>query len=47
MISLGAKNLREGTNNLAEATATLLAMKLGKKLGASKLHLEGDSMIIV
>ncbi|XP_059068927.1 uncharacterized protein LOC131859330 [Cryptomeria japonica] len=43
----GAQRLQDGTNNEAHAQEALLAIELGCNLKVSKLHLEGDSKIIV
>ncbi|XP_059066491.1 uncharacterized protein LOC131857784 [Cryptomeria japonica] len=47
VLVLGAQKLEEDTNNLVEASATLLAIRMCKLLGLQKLHLEGDSLIII
>ncbi|XP_057816620.1 uncharacterized protein LOC131029951 [Cryptomeria japonica] len=47
VMALGAQKLDEGTNNIAEVSATLLAVRIGKLLGVRKLCLEGDSLIII
>lgn len=47
IIAFGAQRLGRGTNNEAEAQATLLVVEWGLKLGFSNLHLEGDSLIII
>ena len=43
----GAKKLPIGTNNIAECQAALLASRLARKEGIKKLHLEGDSLLVV
>ncbi|XP_057848798.2 uncharacterized protein LOC131059776 [Cryptomeria japonica] len=47
VIALGAQKLDEGTNNIAEASTTLLVVRIGKMLGVRKLNLEGDSLIVI
>lgn len=47
MIALGAQNIEEGTNNLAEALVVMLVVRMGKMMGVRKLHLEGDSFIVI
>lgn len=43
VLALGAKRLDDGINNVAKALVALMAIRFGKILGASKIHLEGDS----
>lgn len=45
-IAIGAKKLDEGTNNVIEGKAALLVVCLARAMGAKKLHLEGDSMVV-
>ncbi|XP_057849673.1 uncharacterized protein LOC131060456 [Cryptomeria japonica] len=47
MVKLGAQQIRKGTNNEAEAFAALLAIRCARSHGVRKLHLEGDSLIII
>ncbi|XP_057872314.1 uncharacterized protein LOC131078589 [Cryptomeria japonica] len=47
IVALGAQKLDEGTNNIAEASVGLLAVRLSKKLGDNKIHLGGDSLIVI
>ncbi|XP_057833348.2 uncharacterized protein LOC131044114 [Cryptomeria japonica] len=47
VLALGAQILVEGTNNLVEASTMLLAVRMCKQLGARKVHLEGDYLIII
>lgn len=47
VVALGATRLREGTNNVAKVSVALLVVKLARKLGIPKIHLEEDSQIIV
>lgn len=42
IIALVAKQVVDGTNNQAEHLAVIEATLLGLKLGARKIHLEGD-----
>ena len=41
------RNASNGWNNVAEAEAALLAIRASKKLEARKLHVEGDSQVII
>ncbi|XP_059068967.1 uncharacterized protein LOC131859350 [Cryptomeria japonica] len=43
----GAKKLDSGTNNIAEVFAALMVVKFSRQAGVSKLHLEGDSLVII
>ncbi|XP_059068340.1 uncharacterized protein LOC131858884 [Cryptomeria japonica] len=47
VVALGVKKLDDGTNNVAEALVALTTIRFGKSLGAMKIHLEGDSLIII
>ncbi|XP_059078060.1 uncharacterized protein LOC131876634 [Cryptomeria japonica] len=47
ILAFGAKRLVDGTNNEAECQAALEAILLAKKLDVKKLHLEGDSQIVM
>ena len=42
-----AKKLPRGTNNIVECQATLLAVRLARREGIKKIHLEGDSLLVV
>lgn len=46
-LAIGAKRLVDGTNNIAECHAALEAILMAGKLGVKKLHLEGDSQVVV
>lgn len=46
-IAFGARKLEDGSNNIAEGKAALLAVGLAKSLGVKNLHLEGDSQVII
>lgn len=39
--------ISQATNNMAEFRAALSGLELGKTIRASKLHLEGDFLVIV
>ncbi|XP_059066687.1 uncharacterized protein LOC131857916 [Cryptomeria japonica] len=43
----GAQRLQDGTNNEAEIQAAFLATKLPSNMKVQRLHLEGDSQIVV
>lgn len=43
----GARRLQNGTNNETEAQAAIMAMELAINMKVSKLHLEGDSQVII
>ncbi|XP_057855381.2 uncharacterized protein LOC131065033 [Cryptomeria japonica] len=47
MLAIGAKRLVDGTNNVAECQAALEEILMAGKLGVRKLHLEGDSQVVV
>ncbi|XP_057826411.2 uncharacterized protein LOC131038113 [Cryptomeria japonica] len=47
VLAMGAKKIENGTNNVVEALIALTTIKIGKKLGAQKVHLEGDSLITI
>lgn len=47
ILSFGAQRVKDGMNNIAEEMATLNGIHFGKNMGFSKLHLEGDSLIMV
>lgn len=47
ILCMGATRLRDGTNNEAEAQEALLAVELATNMKVTKLHLEGDSQIVV
>lgn len=44
---LGAKKIEPGTNNVAEAFVALMTVSFCRKIGVEKLHLEGDSLVII
>ncbi|XP_059067599.1 uncharacterized protein LOC131858386 [Cryptomeria japonica] len=46
-LAIGAKRLVDGLNNKAECQAAIEAILMAKNLGVKKLHLEGDSQIVV
>ncbi|XP_059064994.1 uncharacterized protein LOC131857025 [Cryptomeria japonica] len=46
-LAIGAKRLVDGTNNVAKCQAALEAILMAGKLGVKKLHLEGDSQVVV
>lgn len=46
-LAIRAKRLQEGTNNEVEVQDVLFAIQMVKNFVARKLHLEGDSLIIV
>lgn len=46
-LAIGAQRLVDGSNNVAECQATLEAILMAGKLGVKKLHLEGDSQVVV
>ncbi|XP_059067669.1 uncharacterized protein LOC131858447 [Cryptomeria japonica] len=43
----GAKRLQDGTNNNAEVQAAMLATDLAVNMKVEKVHLEGDSQVVV
>lgn len=43
----GARRLQNGTNNEAEAQVALMATKLAINMKVPKLHLEGDSQVVI
>lgn len=47
VLFLGAKKLESGTNNLAEVTMMLMAVRFCRQMGVKKLHLEGDLQVII
>ncbi|XP_057872372.2 uncharacterized protein LOC131078634 [Cryptomeria japonica] len=47
ILALGAKRLVDGTNNEAECQAAIEAILLAKKMEVKKIHLEGDSQLVV
>lgn len=47
IITLGATKLAEGTNNNSKAQFAIESLKMAKALGLHKIHLEGDSQIII
>lgn len=47
ILAYGAKHLNDGTNIVAEFCAPKEALVLGVKLGIHRVHLEGDSEIII
>ncbi|XP_057822587.1 uncharacterized protein LOC131034983 [Cryptomeria japonica] len=47
IIKCGAKRLKTDTNNEVEAYPTLLVVRLARSSGIKKLHLEGDSLVII
>ncbi|XP_059068528.1 uncharacterized protein LOC131859031 [Cryptomeria japonica] len=47
ILAFGAKRLVDGTNNEDECQAAIEAILMAKKLEVKKLHLEGDSQIVV
>lgn len=46
-MAFGAKRLAEGTNNMVEVKEALWVVECEKVMGVSKLHLEGDSLVIM
>ncbi|XP_059067656.1 uncharacterized protein LOC131858434 [Cryptomeria japonica] len=47
VIFWGAKRIDLGTNNIAKVCAALMAVIFCRQAGVSKLHLEGDSLVII
>ncbi|XP_057833699.2 uncharacterized protein LOC131044395 [Cryptomeria japonica] len=47
IVKLGAQHIKQGTNNEAKAYAAWLATRCARNMGIKKLHLEGDSLIII
>ncbi|XP_057832376.2 uncharacterized protein LOC131043041 [Cryptomeria japonica] len=47
VLALGAQRLAEGTNNLAEASMALIDVRMCNHIGARKVHLEGNYLIII
>ncbi|XP_059073257.1 uncharacterized protein LOC131874056 [Cryptomeria japonica] len=47
VVALDAQKLNPGTNNIVEASVALIAIRFCRKIGVIKLHLEGDSLIII
>ena len=47
MLAERTETIGEATNNVAEYRALLLGIELAKELGAERLDLVGDSMLIV
>lgn len=43
----GAQMLQDGTNNEVETQAALLAVELPKNMNILRVHLEGDSQVVV
>ncbi|XP_059070572.1 uncharacterized protein LOC131860208 [Cryptomeria japonica] len=47
ILAIAAKRLVDGSNNVAKCQAALEAILMARKLGVKKLHLEGDSQVVV
>ena len=47
IMALGVKHLVSVSNSEAKCVALVEAIQMGLKLGVRKLHLEGDSQIMV
>lgn len=47
IIGEGWQRLPNGPNNEAKAKAAILVVLLARRIGVTKLHLEGDSLVIV
>lgn len=47
VLVIAANKIQLGTNNQAEAHAALIADKLDRFLNGDKIHLEGDSTIVM
>ncbi|XP_059071301.1 uncharacterized protein LOC131865388 [Cryptomeria japonica] len=47
ILAIAAKRLLDGSNNVTECQAALDVILMARKLGVKKLHLEGDSQVVV
>ncbi|XP_057863873.1 uncharacterized protein LOC131071919 [Cryptomeria japonica] len=47
ILAIAAKRMVDGSNNVAECQAAMEAILMVGKLGVKKLHLEGDSQVVV